>query len=111
VVRSLLPVLDSFERVCEMARDFPMDEVLANWLRSIEGIQARLVGSLERIGLEVVSPLGQRVNLDRDDVVEVRPSLDHPDETVIQVARRGYRFRGRMLRDAQVVVAHNERRG
>jgi molecular chaperone GrpE len=110
-VRTLLPVLDSFERVLEIARGFRMDEVLANWLRSVEGIQIRLLQALERVGLEPVNPLGQAVDLDRDEVVDVRPSSEHSDETVIEVRRSGYRFRGRILRDAQVVVAQNARKG
>lgn len=108
-VRSLLPVLDSFERVLEMARGFRMDEVLANWLRSVEGIHLRLLQALDRVGLEPVHPLGLPVDLDRDEVVDVRPSPGQPEETIIEVRRRGYRFRGRTLREAQVVVAQNER--
>lgn len=105
VIRSLLPVLDSFDRVCEMARDFETSEILANWLRSVEAVQARLLQTLERQGLESLDPLGERVDLDRDEVVDVRHTLDHPSDTVVEVRRRGYRFQGKMIRDAQVVVA------
>lgn len=109
VVRSLLPALDSFDRILEMARGFDMTDVLANWLRSVEGIQERVLSALERQGLEVVDPLGQGVDLNRDEVVEYRRTQAQPGDTVLEVRRRGYRFRGKMIRDAQVVVAHNER--
>ena len=86
-----------------------MTDVLANWLRSVEGIQERVLSALERQGLEVVNPLGLGVDLNRDEVVEYRPTQAEPGDTVLEVRRRGYRFRGKMIRDAQVVVAHNER--
>jgi molecular chaperone GrpE len=110
LVRALLPVLDSFDRVCTMARGFAASEVMTNWLRSVEGVQARLLQTLERRGLERIDPLGQPVDLDRDEVVEYRAVPGHPGETVVEVRRLGYGFRGKILRDAQVVVAQNERR-
>jgi molecular chaperone GrpE len=110
LVRSMLPVLDSFDRVCEMARGFETSEVLTNWLRSVERVEARLLQTLESQGLEVLDPLGEEVDLNRDEVVEYRSSKGHPGDTVIEVRRKGYRFRGKLLRDTQVVIARNERR-
>ncbi len=111
LVKSLLPVLDSFDRVLEMGRGFEANEVLANWLLSIESIQSRFVQTLMRLGLEPLEPLGKPVDLDRDEVVQVRPTLDYPAEHIMEVQRKGYRFRGKMIRDAQVVVAQHPRRG
>ncbi len=109
IVRTLLPVLDNFDRVCDAARGFETSEVLTNWLRSVESIHARLLQGLGGVGLEPLSPLGQKVDLERDEVVEYRPTEDHASDTVIEVRRRGYRFRGRCLRDAQVIVAQSNR--
>lgn len=110
MIRALLPVLDSFELVCQYARGMEMSEELANWLRSVEGIEARLLQTLERQGLERVDPMGQQVDLNRDEVVEYRPTDDHPGDTVIEVRRKGFKFRGKALRDAQVIIANNTRR-
>lgn len=107
VLRQLLPVLDSFDAVCKMAEDFEASEELSNWLRSVEGVQARLLQTLERLGLERLDPLGESVDLNRDEVVEYRPTPSHPGDSIIEVRRCGYRFRGKTLRDTQVVVAHN----
>lgn len=107
VLRQLLPVLDSFDAVCRMAEEFEASQELANWLQSVEGVQARLLQTLERLGLERLDPLGESVDLDRDEVVEYRPTAGHPGDSIIEVRRCGYRFRGKTLRDTQVVVAHN----
>jgi molecular chaperone GrpE len=111
LAKSLLPVLDSFDRVLEMGRGFEATEVFANWLVSIESIQSRLTQTLMRLGLEPLDPLGQEVDLDRDEVVEVRATRETPSNRILEVRRKGYRFRGKMIRDAQVVVAQNPRRG
>ena len=110
LVKRMLPVLDGFERTLAMGRDFPEDEPLTNWLRSVESLYYRFKSLLEKHGLFGLEVVGQPVNLDLHEVVEYRCSPDHTPDTVIAVRQRGYVFRGRLLREAQVVVAANERR-
>jgi len=110
LVRRLLPVLDGFERILEAARDFPAYHQIANWLKSVEGVYFRLKDVLEKMGLAAIEPVGQPVNLDLHEVVECRRSPDHEPGTIIAVRQRGYVFRGRLLRDAQVVVASDDER-
>jgi len=109
LMRRILPVLDGFERILEVGRDFPDDHVITNWLRSVEGLYFRLKNLLEKVGMFGIEAVGQPVNLDLHEVVEYRCSPDHEPDTVIAVRQRGYAFRGRLVRDAQVVVAASER--
>jgi len=105
LIKRVLPVLDGFERLLEMGRGAPDDPVINNWLRSIESLYFRFKGLLEKYGLFGIEVVGQPVNLDLHEVVEYRHSPDHEPDTVIAVRQRGYVFRGRLIRDAQVVVA------
>jgi molecular chaperone GrpE len=109
LMRRMLAVLDGFERILEVGRDFPDDHAITNWLRSVESLYFRLKNLLEKFGLFGIEAVGQPVNLDIHEVVEYRPSSDHEPDTVIAVRKRGYALRGRLLREAQVVVAANER--
>jgi molecular chaperone GrpE len=109
LMRRLLAVLDGFERILEVGRDFPDDHAITNWLRSVESLYFRLKNLLEKFGLFGIEAVGQPVNLDIHEVVEYRPSPDHEPDTVIAVRKRGYVLRGRLLREAKVVVAANER--
>ena len=43
------------------------------------------------------------------EVVEYRASEDHPNDVVISERQKGYVFRNKLLSDAKVVVAYNER--
>ncbi|MGI8908347.1 MAG: nucleotide exchange factor GrpE [Candidatus Sumerlaeaceae bacterium] len=110
LIRGLLPTLDSFDRVLHLARSYPQSEAIDNWLKSVESIYFRLLSLLETYGLYQLKSVGSKVDLNLHEVVEYRPSDDHENETVISERQKGYVFRGKLLRDAKVVVAYNERR-
>ena len=103
--RSALSTLDGFERVMHLAEEHPPSPELQNWLASIAGIQLRITQLFERFGLRDVDPIGQKVDLNHHEVVEVLHTDSVPDETIVEVRQKGYVFEGRVLRDARVVVA------
>jgi molecular chaperone GrpE len=109
MLRGLLPTLDSFDRVLHLARSYPQSEAIDNWLKSVESIYFRLLSLLETYGLYQLKSVGSKVDLNLHEVVEYRPSADHESETVISERQKGYVFRGKLLRDAKVVIAYNER--
>lgn len=108
--RSALPVLDSFDRIMQMVQKQPPTPEVQNWIKSVSSVQSRLQQTLERFGLRCMDPLGKKVNLDRHEVVEVIHTDSIPDETVVEVRQKGYMFDNKIIRDARVVVAQEERR-
>ena len=108
--RSALPVLDSFDRVLQMAELRAPSEEVQNWLKSVASIQSRMLELFKRFGLQTMDPVGKPVDLDCHEVVECLYSDSVPDETVVQVRQKGYMLEGTVLRDARVVVAKRERR-
>jgi molecular chaperone GrpE len=110
LIKGLLPTLDSFDRVLHLARSYPQSEAIDNWLKSVESIYFRLLNLLETHGLYQLKSVGSKVDLNLLEVVEYRPSTVHENETVISELQNGFVFRGKLLRDAKVVVAYNERR-
>ena len=109
--RSALTLLDSFDRVVQMSEALPPSEEVHNWLKSIAIIQSRMLQLFERFGLSTMDPVGQQVDLDRHEVIEVIRTESLPDETIVEVRQKGYIFDGKVLRDARVVVAKNDRGG
>lgn len=107
LLRRSLTVLDSFDRVLQMAEQYPPSEEMANWLKTVAAIQGRMTELLGEFGLRPMDPVGKPVDLDRHEVVEVRCAESLPDETVVEVRQRGYLLNGKVLRDARVVVAQN----
>ncbi|MBN1867990.1 nucleotide exchange factor GrpE [Candidatus Sumerlaeota bacterium] len=107
--KKALAVLDSFDRIMHFAEMQPPSEETQNWLRTLGGVQSRLTKLFEWHGLQSMDPVGRRVDLNRHEVVEVIKTDSIPDETIVEVRQKGYMFNGKVLRDARVVVAKNER--
>ena len=101
LVRNLLPVLDDVDRAIDASKGREKDAFYSGLLM----IRDRLWQVLAKEGLEPIEVLGAPFNPELHEAVAQRPSEDKPSETVLEVIVPGYRFRGRVLRPAQVVVA------
>jgi len=95
IVEKLLPVLDNFDLAIAHGEGGSGVELAAK----------ELVETLRSEGLEEIASEGAPFDPQVHDAVESRddPSVQEP--TVIQVYRKGYRFKDRLLRAAMVVVA------
>ncbi len=98
-VRELLPVLDDFERALKT------ESSDKEYVKGTELIYQRLFTTLKRIGLEPMESEGQKFDPHVHHAVEMVPSEELEDHTVLQELQRGYNFKGRMLRPAMVRVA------
>jgi molecular chaperone GrpE len=98
LLRDWLEVLDSVERALRMHPDGPLHDGLRAVLDQIEA-------ALSRQGVERIEAVGERFDPERHEAIDVRPSDEVEDRTVIEVARSGFAVDGRVLRPAQVVVS------
>ncbi len=101
LVRSLLPVLDDIDRAIAHSKDRESDPFRSGLLM----IRERLWQILAREGLEPIEALGAPFDPEVHEAVAQRPSAEQEPGTVLEVIATGYRFRGRVLRHAQVLVA------
>jgi molecular chaperone GrpE len=99
VIQSLLPVLDDFERALQMKS--ADDE----YSRGVELIYQRLFEALKKLGLEPIEAAGKPFDYNVHNAIEMVPSRDAEDHTVLSDLQRGYNFRGRLLRPSMVRVA------
>ena len=100
LVEGLLPVIDDFERTISYATD----NGETGLLDGVKAVMNKLVGVLEKDGVQVISPEGQPF-----DALECQAvaTVDDPsafDETVAQVYQKGYRMGKKVLRPAMVTV-------
>ena len=106
MARSLLPSLDALDRIIELGEaQASTDEKFANWHGSIKALRTRVTKVLEGIGLTALSTVGTEVDLEIHDVVSIVPAGQHPANSIVSEQQKGYYFRGKLLRDAKVVVA------
>lgn len=107
-VRNLLPFLDNFAHLLDLARQHPPSEEMTNWLKGVEALYFRIVSLMESYDLRFINSAGKLVNFDIHDVVEYRRTDQYPHNTIIKELQKGVVFRDRLLREAKVVVACNE---
>jgi molecular chaperone GrpE len=98
-VRSLLPILDDFERALKV------ESADKEYARGMELIYQRLADSLKKLGIEPITSAGQAFDPHLHHAVDMVETDEHPDHTILEEYQRGYNFKGRLLRPAMVKVA------
>ncbi len=98
-VRSLLPIVDDFERALKA------ESADREYARGMELIYQRLTDSLTKLGLEPIVSEGQPFDPNLHHAVEMVETDEAPDHTILEEYQRGYNFRGKLLRPAMVKVA------
>ena len=97
--RSLLPVLDDFERALKVeCQD-------AEYVKGMELIYSRLLDGLKKLGLEPVESVGTKFDPNLHHAIDRETSTDVEDQTILTEYQRGYNFKGKSLRPAMVKVA------
>jgi len=107
ILRDLLPTLDNLDRAIEQGR-VSGEELATNLESMLQGLDLTrkgLVATLERFGVEPVVAVGQAFNPDEHDALTMEASDETPANHVLREFARGYRFKDRVLRHAQVVVS------
>ncbi len=100
MVGELLPILDDFERALQV------ECVDKDYVTGIALIYQRLVDALKKAGLEPIETEGQQFDPHLHQAVESADAGDGvEDQAILAVFRRGYNFKGRLLRPAMVKVA------
>ena len=102
-VRTLLPVLDDFERALKV--EAPDQDGSREYVKGIELIYQRLNEALKKLGLEPIVSTGQAFDPHIHHAVEMVETEEAADHTVLDEFQRGYNFKGRLLRPAMVKVA------
>jgi len=102
-VGALLPLIDDFERALEAAQAAEGAE--DDFIKGIEIIYNRFVSTLEKAGLEAIKSVGNPFDPNFHHAVETVPTDEFDDHTVIEEYRKGYNFKGKLLREAMVKVS------
>ena len=101
-VNELLPVIDSLDLGIQASESVIDPENLK------EGMHLTLkkfTDTLEKFGVVVVDPKGQKFNPDRHDAVSMADSEEYDSGIVMSVLQKGYELNGRLVRPAMVVVS------
>lgn len=96
-LKQFLPVIDDFDRAIEAV---PESDKASGWVAGISLIYQKLLGILERAGVEVVDSLGQPF----DPAVHEAVATDSgtSGQAVVEVYQKGYKLGDTLLRAAMV---------
>jgi len=101
-VKTLLPILDSFERALKTGADEKSE-----FHSGVELIYKQLQDALGKIGLRRVPAVGEPFDPHVHQAIEMVETSDVPDHQVLDELQHGYKLKERLLRPAMVRVARN----
>lgn len=102
ILRDMLPTVDNLERALEQGKK---EDQLRGLMEGVELTHKSLLAALKRYGVEPVECLGQPFNPEEQDALSMTADSEVPANHVLTEYAKGYRFKDRMLRHAQVVVS------
>jgi len=101
LIARLLPGLDDLHT----ALDNKPEGIDEAWVKGLELSVRKLEEALRTHGLEAIDAVGKPFDPNVHEAIGHEESADHPEDTVVQELRRGYRIRDRVVRPALVKVA------
>ncbi len=105
--RDLLAAVDNLKRAVDVLPEdrSGLDENMTNLVVGVEMIHQEINTVLERHGITVINPVGEKFDYEKHQAMFEMPSDDAPPGTVLQVAQRGWMLHDRLLTPAMVGVA------
>jgi molecular chaperone GrpE len=105
ILKGLVPTLDNLDRALQTGtRNDPLWE-------GMDLTRRELLSFLESQDVEIQDPVGQPFDPERHQALSHEPAAGFTDGTVVEVFRKGYSYKGRLLRPALVKVAKGAQGG
>ena len=103
-LRSLLPIVDSFDRALASA------DGASEFVNGVQLINRQFHDTLAKLGLQPIEAKGQPFDPNLHQAVQMVETDEVEDHHVIDELQRGYKLKDRLLRPAMVRVATNPNR-
>lgn len=102
-VQSLISVIDNFERSVNVLVTDPGN--LNSIKEGIELTHKDFLSTLEKFGVEMLNPAGERFNPEFHEAISMQASPGIEANVVLQVLQKGCLLNGRLVRPAMVIVS------
>ena len=103
VIKEMLPLIDDLERMAKAAEE-QNDKTEASLLEGAQMVESKIKKFL---GLHEIIPFGEEgESLDSElhDAMLTQTSEEMDDNIILDVFEKGYRYRGKVIRHARVIV-------
>ena len=102
VLSKIISIEDDFLRAIDTLKDTNCSPAIVNGLN---GILKNLESLLKSEGVREIEALGTPFDPGVHDAVSFTPTVDQPENTVIQVVRKGFMFNNKVLRPSLVILS------
>jgi molecular chaperone GrpE len=102
LLERLVGIIDNFELGLAAAKEGGADSPIYSGMVLV---QKQLNDLLIEFGLQPIEAEGKTFDPNLHEAIVHEPSSEIPEGTVVRQARRGYRFKDRLLRPAKVIVS------
>ena len=96
-VRVFLPAIDAFKKAKTMIKD-------QSTLEGVEMVEKELYSSLEKLGIEPIKALGEKLDPKLHNVVAVLENNNVEDDIIIEEYLQGFKTKDKVIRYSQVIV-------
>ncbi|MGE5293911.1 MAG: nucleotide exchange factor GrpE [Solirubrobacterales bacterium] len=101
LLKSLLPLLDNFERTLKAEGSTQNVEAL---IKGVEIIRDQMLGVLKTHGVEPIQAVGEKFDPERHEAMLRKSEPSQPDDVVLEEYQRGFKLDDRILRPSRVAV-------
>ncbi|MEM1156682.1 MAG: nucleotide exchange factor GrpE [Verrucomicrobiota bacterium] len=102
LLEELLPVIDNFELGLAAADSASDAKSIAMGMKMVK---SQLDKFIEESGMSPIDAVGREFDPNLHEAISHKESHEHPDGTVIEQSRKGYKMGDRLIRPATVIVA------
>ena len=103
-IKTLLPIIDSFERALQVSRNEKSE------LRSgVELIYKQLQDALAKLGVRPIPAKGEQFDPRVHEAIETVETTEARDHQILEELQRGYKLKDRLLRPAIVKIARSSK--
>jgi molecular chaperone GrpE len=108
LLEKLVPIIDNFELGLAAAKSEGEESPIYSGMNLV---LKQLNDFMIENGVEPIEAVGQKFDPNLHEAIAHESSAEFPEGTVIRQARRGYRFKDRLLRPSSVVVSSGPAKG
>jgi molecular chaperone GrpE len=105
IIMNLLNIMDDLEKAIEVGKKTENVKALRE---GVEIVYGNLVALLEKEGLEKVDSVGLKFDPNLHEILEILPSKENGEDVVVEEKRKGFKFRGKIIRPSIVNIAKSK---
>ena len=103
VIKEILPLIDDLERMAKAAED-QNDKTEASLLEGVQMVESKIKKYLELHEIIPFGEEGESLDSELHDAMLTETNEEMDDNIILDVFEKGYRYRGKVIRHARVIV-------